>query len=63
MAVINDLRDFVYGQSPSLSLTVLLDQLKVSRSIAPTAAIARLSSSSVELIVLDYVSGVFVKLL
>lgn len=29
VAVINDLRDFVYGQPPSLTLTVLLDQLKV----------------------------------
>lgn len=29
VAVINDLRDFVYGQPPSLSLTTLLDQLKV----------------------------------
>ena len=31
VAVINDLRDFVYGQSPSLSLSALLDQLKVGR--------------------------------
>ena len=29
VAVINDLRDFVYGQPPSLTLTALLDQLKV----------------------------------
>lgn len=29
VAVINDLRDFVYGQPTSLTLTALLDQLKV----------------------------------